>query len=218
MNFSGLPIAAIAAGTTVRLRGAGASIPQLSTLTNIAGTLSLENGKTLATTGSMSIPGVLQYGLPADLETTRLAVTGNVNFTGTRVDVLDQGMTSGSYLIATWTGTSTGTPVLGALPPWSRHALVLNSSAKTLRLEVTTITPATIGAYSNVPGTGPNAGQNVVTLSATGGPDVGYVLETTPDLVTWTPVSALSSPAGTLTWQFTEAAALKRRFYRIVPQ
>ena len=216
LNLQNAPIVAIASNTAVRLSGAAASIPQLSGLRTISGTLSLENGKTLSTTGNMAIPGVLQYGLPAALETTRLAITGNVDFTGTRIDVLDQGMTSGSYLLATWTGSSTGQPVLGSLPPWSRHRLVLDTVAKTLRLEISVVHPVSITGVNVKRGTGADAGQNVVTLSATGGPNTNYAVEASDDLVTWRTISHVTSaPSGAGTLTINEPAWVTRQFYRL---
>jgi hypothetical protein len=219
MDFTSMPIVNLAAGTTVRLSGANAALAQLSTLQNISGTLMLENGKTLATSGNMIVPGKLHYGLPADTGTTRLAITGNVDFTGGTVDIADLGMTSGSYILATWTGSVTGAPTLGTRPPGMTQSLVLDATAKQLRLEVVVFPPVDITTFTIAPGTGPNAGQNVVTLAGTGQPNMGYVIEASDDLQTWTPVSpVLSDPAGALTWQFTEPAHLTRRCYRFLPQ
>lgn len=216
MNFGNAPVVTIAPATTVRLSGANAAFAALSSLSNIAGTLVLENGKTLATSGNMTIPGVLHYGLPADTGSTRLAVTGNVNFTGTRVDIHDLGLTSGSYTLASWTGTVTGVPTLGARPPWSQHSLVLDPVAKTLKLEVVVQSPPVIGSFQVEAGSGGNAGMNVVTLTATGVAGVDYQLEVSSELVTWIPQGApLSSPTGQLTWQFTWPQETKRCFVRI---
>jgi hypothetical protein len=222
MDLSGKPVVALAAGTTVRLSGSGASLPQLSTLRNISGTLILENGKTLATTGNMVIPGVLQYGLPAAPESTRLAITGNVDFTGTRIDILDQGMTSGSYLLATWTGTLTGVPALGSLPSGSQQLLVLDPGAKTLRLEVTLTTPPGQAASVTVAvtaGTGADEGRNHIALSAQVTPDAAYRAEASIDLIVWTPVSpVLTSPTGALIWEFLQEPGFPERFYRFKPE
>ncbi len=217
LNLQNAPIAAIASNTVVRLSGAAASIPQLANLANVSGTLSLENGKSLSTSADMAISGVLQYGLPAALETTRLAITGNVNFTGARVDVLDQGMmTSGSYLIASWTGTATGEPSLGSVPPWSRHRLVLDPLARTLRLEVVVTAMASITGFSVAPGIGPHAGQNVVTLSAIAAPGTSHTVEASSDLGFWSVIAYVTSDSsGTVTWTINEPTTVTRRFYRL---
>gem|GEM_PF-3552475 len=219
MDFSSAPVATIAASTFVRLSGAGATLAQLSTLTNVSGTLALENGKTLATTGNMAIPGTLQYcladGIGFGYDRTRLAITGDVNFTGTRVDILDQGLTSGSYLLATWTGTLTGAPLLGSFPPGSQSSLVLDTDAKTLCLEIVMPPPIRFTGFNLAPGSGPNAGLTVVSLTATGQPDASYAAMSSLDMIGWTPAAPpLSSPAGELSWQIIESGT-GRRFYRI---
>ncbi len=220
VNLSGATINHLAAGTTVRLSGAAASIPALSSLNTIAGTLALENGKTLATAGNLAIPGTLEYGLPAEPETTRLSVTGSVDFTGTTIHVRDLGLETGSYLLANWTGSVTGSPVLGSLPAGSRHQLVLDAAAKTLRLEVVVTPPAgtsgvTITSFTVTPATGGDAGKNIISISAQGEPDISYEVEASTDLKIWTPVSpVLTSPTGTLEWEFLQDAGFPRRFYR----
>jgi hypothetical protein len=219
MDFASSPVVNLAPDTTVRLSGANASFAQLSSLRNIAGTLVLENGKTLATSGNMVIPGVLQYGLPPAPETTRLAITGNVDFTGTRIDVTDLGLATGSYLLATWTGTLTGAPVLGSLPSGSQHGLVLDPVAKTLRLEVNVTPPVQGVSFTVTPGTGADEGKHHIALSGQGAPDAEYRVEASTDLTEWTPVSpVLSSPTGALSWDFLQDAGFPRRFYRFKPE
>jgi hypothetical protein len=215
MDFTSMPVVNLAAGTTVRLSGANASLAQLSTLRNISGTLALENGKTLATTGNMIVPGTLQYGLPAAIDTTRLAVTGNVDFTGGTINVLDLGMTTGTYLLATWTGSITGAPVIGTRPPAMEHTLVLDATAKTLTLQVIVHAPVVVTSFQIAPGTGPEAGRNLVTIAGTGHPGVEYVLEASEELQIWGPIStALCDPSGILSLQFTQSPEFSRRFYR----
>jgi fibronectin-binding autotransporter adhesin len=62
-----------------------------------------------------------------------------------------------------------------------------------------------ITSSSIAPGTGPNAGQTVITVAGTGIPHATYVLETSTDLETWTlRQSAAASAAGT--WTFTDSS------------
>lgn len=219
IDWGNSPVVNLAAGTTFRLSGANSSFAPLASLRNIQGTLILENGKTLATTGNMVIPGVLQYGLPADQNTTRLAITGNVDFTGTRIDITDLGLATGNYLLASWTGSVTGTPALGTLPSGTQYSLVLDPVAKTLRLQVFVIPPVNVTTFSIVSGTGPNAGQDVVTLAGTGHPNAVYTLEASADLRSWTPVAGpLSSPAGAISASFSQPPALRRQYYRFRAQ
>lgn len=221
MDFSSSPIVTITAGTTVRLSGATASIPQLSSLATMGGTLILENGNTLARSGNLAIPGVLEYGLPAALETTRLAVTGNINFTGTTIHIRDLGLTSGSYLLASWTGSVTGAPTLGSLPSGSHHTLVLDPVAKTLRLQVTVIPPVEVISFTTTPAdeSGPDAGKRHVHLSGQGQPDTDYRVHASADLELWVPVSeVLSSPTGALEWEFLQEPGFPQRFYRFEPE
>ena len=167
----------------------------------------------------MAIPGRLQFGLPAAQGTTRLNVTGNADFTGGTVDVSDLGMTSGSYVLATWTGSLTGVPSLGLRPPGMQLSLVVDAVARQLRLEAVVFPPVNISAFSIVPGVGPNAGMDVVTLSGLSYSGAGYVIESSSDLTNWTPVSPLlSHPSGTLSFQFTQPANFQRRYFRFQPQ
>ena len=97
--------------------------------------------------------------------------------------------------------------------------VVLNAAAKRLRLEVVVFPPVAVTTFTIVPGTGPNAGQNVVTLAGTGQPGINYIIEASADLATWIPVSpVLTSPTGVLTWEITQSPALIRRYYRFQPQ
>ena len=128
-------------------------------------------------------------------------------------------MTTGSYILATWTGTVTGAPVLGIRPPGMTHSLVVDAAAKQLRLEVFVIPPVDVSTFSIVPGTGPNAGQNVVTIAGTGHPGAGYVLEASEDLQAWSSVSGiLTSPTGAISFTLPQSPALRRRFFRFQPQ
>ena len=99
------------------------------------------------------------------------------------------------------------------------HSLVVDAAAKQLRLEVFVIPPVDVTTFTIAPGTGPNAGQNVITLAGTGHPEASYRLEASSDLRNWTAVSVIAAgTAGEISWQFTEPATLRRRCYRFLPQ
>ena len=63
----------------------------------------------------------------------------------------------------------------------------------------------TLTGGSVAPGTGPNAGQQVIALTGTGIPGAPYVLEKSTDLLTWTPLQTVNATnAGT--WSFTNTS------------
>lgn len=140
LDLQNSPIATIAANTFVCLSGADAAFPQLSGLVTIAGTFCLENGKIFTTAGNLAVSGTLQFGLgngsTQGFDSQRLVINGNVNFTGSHIDVRSLGTTPGLYEIARWTGTATGTPTLGNVPPGHHYALVFDTEGKTLKVNV----------------------------------------------------------------------------------
>jgi hypothetical protein len=139
LDIQSSPITTIATDTFVCLSGANATFPQLSTLTTVAGTLCLENGKSFTTAGNLTVTGTLEFGLTDGsvngFDAGRIVVNGNANFTGATIHIRDRGITAGIYEIARWTGTVTGNPVLGDLPQGLNYGLVLDTETKTLRLQ-----------------------------------------------------------------------------------
>lgn len=72
-----------------------------------------------------------------------------------------------------------------------------------------------IVSFTRTPGTGPNAGSDVVDIELQGYAGQNYVLEISDDLVTWT--TDLTEPAdagGQVLFHFLECQSLLRRFYR----
>jgi hypothetical protein len=140
LDIQSSPIATIAADTYVCLSGANATFPQLSTLTTVAGTLCLENGKSLTTAGNLTVSGTLEFGLTDGsvngFDAGRIVVNGNADFTGSTIHIRDRGITAGIYEIARWTGTVSGNPVLGDIPQGLNYGLLLDSENKTLRLQI----------------------------------------------------------------------------------
>ena len=99
------------------------------------------------------------------------------------------------------------------------RSLIVDAAAKQLRLEVFVHPQADITTFAITPGTGPNAGQDIVSLAGTGHPNAGYVLEASDNLQAWTTVSGiLTSPTGAISFSFPQSLALRRRFYRFLPQ
>ncbi len=140
LEIQSSPITTIAANTFVCLSGANASFPQLSTLTNVAGTLCLENGKSFTAAGNLTVTGTLEFGLTDGsvngFDAGRIVINGNANFTGATIHIRDRGITAGIYEIARWTGTVTGNPVLGDIPQGLNYGLLLDTETKTLRLQI----------------------------------------------------------------------------------
>jgi hypothetical protein len=69
--------------------------------------------------------------------------------------------------------------------------------------------------YSFVPGTGIEAGQTVINLTATSTPGLTYGLESSRDLQNWNVLQTLTSgPGGTISFRALESATLPRCFYR----
>jgi hypothetical protein len=140
LDIQSSPIATIAADTYVCLSGANATFPQLSTLTTVAGTLCLENGKSLTTAGNLTVSGTLEFGLTDGsvngFDAGRIVVNGNADFTGSTIHIRNRGITAGIYEIARWTGTVTGNPMLGDIPQGLNYGLLLDTETKTLRLQI----------------------------------------------------------------------------------
>ena len=152
--FQNAPIKEIAVGTEVALAGAGASIPALSMLQRINGTLSLRDGATLSVPQSLVVGGRLEFGLGSG-NTTALAVNGNLDLTGAVIDVSDLGAMDGIYQVVTATGTITGTPTLGNIPPGLGVSVVVAGGVITVNI----ITAPEILGIARNPGT------DVVTLT-----------------------------------------------------
>jgi uncharacterized delta-60 repeat protein len=140
LDIQSAPVTTIAANTHVCLSGANASFPQLSTLTTVAGTLCLENGKSFTTAGNLTVSGTLEFGLTDGgvngFDAGRIVINGNADFTGATIHIRDRGITAGIYEIARWTGTVTGNPVLGDLPQGLNYGLLRDTETKTLRLQI----------------------------------------------------------------------------------
>jgi hypothetical protein len=86
-----------------------------------------------------------------------------------------------------------------------------SANGSTLIADVEEITSLTV-----VPAGIAFPGQNLVTVEGCGHASAKYIVEATPDLRTWTPVSEeiTAGAGGALRWQTTECPGLTRRYYR----
>lgn len=137
----------IGPNASVTLSGAGASFPNL-VLTNVVGTLGIAGHRVFSVGTDLTLPGRLAVTLDdTDVGASvqnGLSVTGNLDLTGGALDVLDGGLVEGgTYAVASWTGTRTGTLSLGTLPneDW-RGSLTYDDNAKVVLLNLHPAGPA----------------------------------------------------------------------------
>ncbi len=120
MSFAGDPdIERIGPGTTVVLSGSQSMFPGTEALVTLEGVLSLRNKRVFATNGNLDVNGHLEFGLTSGAadgwNATMLHVT-DINLAGSVIDIVDLGITPGTYRIIQYDGTRTGTPVMGTVP------------------------------------------------------------------------------------------------------
>jgi hypothetical protein len=136
MDLQGASIRKLAPGTEVVIRGALASFPALQ-LEEVEGSLSIEGGQVLDLGEiDFSASGTLEFeltdGSTDGWDATRLEVDGNVDLTGAVINVTDQGFVPGTYEIMRWTGTLTGTPVIGSVPAGYSGSIAVGATSLTM--------------------------------------------------------------------------------------
>ncbi len=201
------PIKEIAAGTKVALAGAGSSIPALSMLQRVDGTLSLSSGATLSVSQSLVVSGRLEFGLGSG-NTTTLAVNGDLDLTGSVIDISDLGAIDGNYQIITATGTVTGTPTFGNIPPGLGVSVQIAGGAVTLNI----ITAPEILGIARDAGTG------AVTLTYQSIGGIVFGVQGSPNLTAFgeaLPDTAVGN-GGIMTYTNTPPANAGRYFYRML--
>jgi uncharacterized delta-60 repeat protein len=211
LDITSSPITTIAADTFVCLSGANATFPQLSTLHTIAGTLCLENGRSFTTVGNLAVPGTLEFGLTDGsvngFDAGRIIVNGNVNFTGATIHIRDRGITEGIYEIVRWTGSSTGMPALGSLPPGLNYGLQLDEQAKVLRLQVIDNLPKIISIHHDAV-----TGTTTIDYQSVAG--VSHAVKGTQDFVIFDDLPDTSpGTGGLMQYLHPSAVASDRYFY-----
>jgi hypothetical protein len=117
-------------------------------------------------------------------------------------------------------GTFAGKPEGGFLSAPGAHIFRIfytGNDGNDVELTKVPGTPLKLTTFTKVPGTGPNLGQDVVTVGATGTPGLTYQLEISTDLQTWITHSDQSADAitGVLNFQFTQPQGIPRKFYRV---
>ena len=76
--------------------------------------------------------------------------------------------------------------------------------------------PAVFGTLILTSGTGPEAGMDIVTATATGAAGLSHVLEASTSLSAWAALQSLTSTAaGPLSFRVTQTPGIPRRFFRI---
>jgi hypothetical protein len=129
------------ASVTLSRSGTGTvTFAELTPLNRVEGRLALHDNMRFAATNGLAVPGTLEFGLGDDnLTTPLLVVTGNVNFTGGTVDFTDLGVIEGTYTLASWTGSESGTLSPGSAPTGAEvYQLVQDNTANELRVVVAT--------------------------------------------------------------------------------
>ena len=189
---------------------------------------------------SRGVPGYTSFGWTA---TTTFRVEINGPAAGTQYDVLtigDQSFANGAaldlqfgYVPAIGDSfaiiTSTGTGVLDTFAGLPEGGHFTRPGGQVFRINyhtgasdsvvITTVADpgTTVDSLSIVPGTGPDAGLNVVTITGGGLAGLTYNVEVSTDLVNWTTQTTVTaSPGGALNVNFTESPALLRRYYRFI--
>jgi len=133
-------ITTLGTNATVILSKSGPGNPifaELSPLHTVRGRLGL-HGIIQYTRTNLTVSGTLEFGLPgSNLSTARLVINGNPDFTGGKVDIVDLGLVTGVYTLASWTGTATGTLTLGSVPTNRKsYVLVQDNTNRQLLLQV----------------------------------------------------------------------------------
>ncbi len=222
MILQNVGITEIAPGTEVVLSGAGASIPALSSLQRLNGTFSLRNGANLSIPHSLVVNGHLEFGL-GNSGTTFLNVIGepaspgeparpgNLDLTGAVLDIVNLGATDGSYQVITATGTITGVPTLGNIPPGLSVSVLVDGGSVFVNITVNVITAPEILRIARDAGTG------VVTITyqsingevfhVEGNTDLSSVWQLLPD-------TAVGN-GGIITYMNTPPSGAERYFYRM---
>jgi hypothetical protein len=199
----------IATGTEVVISGAGATIPALESLQSLKGTLALRNGAMLSVGQSLVVDGRIEFGLPdagSGPGATGLAVDGDLDLTGATLDISDLGATDGSYQIITATGTVTGMPMLGNIPPQLDASVAVNEGVVT----VTVITAPKILLIER------NAESGVVTIRCQSVSGETFEVAGGTDLVTFgdnRPDTAMGT-GGIMDYTDTPPASATSYFYR----
>ena len=204
------PIVTIAANTHVCLSGAGASLPQLSTLANVQGTLCLAQGKTLTTSGNLTVTGRLEFGLgdgsTNGFDAQRLVINGDANLGGAVIDVRNLGAVPGIYQVATWTGNLTGSPVLGTVPGDFNYSLILDPVAKTLSVSVANDNFRILGLQRN-------AATGVNTITYLSVPGVTHTVRGTADFIHFDDLPATAAGTGGVMQYIHQSPAIHSRYF-----
>jgi len=214
LDIPNSPILTIAAGTRVRLSGAAASFPQLAGMTSVAGTLALDKGKVFTTAGNLTVTGRLEFGLGdgnlQGFDSQRLVINGNVNFSGSTIDVQSFGTTPGLYEVARWTGTATGIPALGNVPAGLTYELVYDAAGKTLHVRVSTVP----GGGLKILAVQHDKATQTTAIDYVSQAGISHAVRGTLDFVSWDTLPAtVVGTGGVLQYVHTNAAAPGRYFY-----
>jgi hypothetical protein len=148
-----------------------------------------------------------------------IAVAGNLNLRGTLNITNAAGFTATNYILFTYTGSLTNTPVLGAKPVINSYLYHLDTNtAGQVKLVVTAPSPPNFG---NIHIANSGGGSFGFVMSGTGGVTNGtyYVLTSTNlalPLNQWTPVATNPFDGnGNFTFTNTPAANAPQMFYRL---
>jgi len=214
LDLQNSPIVTIAADTYVCLSGADATFPQLSGVTNIAGTFCIEKGKIFTTAGNLNVSGRLEFGLGdgnvQGYNSQRLVINGNVDFTGSHIDVASFGTTPGLYEVVRWTGTATGAPILGNIPLGLKYGLVFDAAGKTLKVNVEGVP----GGELKILGIHRDPVTGTTTIDYLSQPNVSHTVRGTRDFLTYDNLPATAVGTGALMqYLHSSAAAPDRYFY-----
>jgi hypothetical protein len=108
LDLDSREIQTIAADTRVALAAAGSITAVTDHLETVAGTLAVHATAQINVTGGLTTPGTLEFGLTDGtvdgFDATGIVVGDVVTFAGGTVDIVDLGLTPGTYTLVTWNG------------------------------------------------------------------------------------------------------------------
>jgi hypothetical protein len=177
------------------------------------------SGSVLTNTGNLTFSNKEVINFALGTNNSAIAVAGNLNLRGTLNITNAAGFTATNYILFTYTGSLTNTPVLGAKPVINSYLYHLDTNtAGQVKLVVTAPSPPNFG---NIHIANSGGGSFGFVMSGTGGVTNGtyYVLTSTNlalPLNQWTPVATNPFDGnGNFTFTNTPAANAPQMFYRL---
>ncbi|HUA39788.1 MAG TPA: glycosyl hydrolase family 28 protein [Candidatus Sulfopaludibacter sp.] len=151
---------------------------------------------TLTDNTSLTVPGSTVFNFALGTNATEVVVAGNLTLNNTLNIAAGDGFSAGAYTLFTYSGSFSGSPVLGTTPAIAGYTYSLTNSPGSVRLLVQAPAPPSPPSFGSI-----SATANGLVMSGSGGTTNGtfYVMTSTNialPLNQWTPVATNRFDAG----------------------